>query len=135
MTAMSDLPRGESLQVSLTVNDLQASLHWYVDLVGFKEDRRIERDGKLRGVALSAGAARVTINQDDGAKGKGRPKGVGFSLQITTTQDVDALARAIKQRGGTLVTEPADMPWGARIFRLLDPNGVAWVISKPSTAA
>jgi lactoylglutathione lyase len=134
MTSPSALPHGDSLQVSLTVNDLQASLHWYVDVVGFKEDRRIERDGKLRGVALSAGGARVTINQDDGAKGKNRPKGVAFSLYISTTQDVDELARAIKQRGGTLGTEPADMPWGARIFRLQDPDGVAWVISKPSSA-
>jgi len=135
MTTTPDLPRGEALQVSLTVNDLQTSLHWYVDVVGFQADRRIERDGKLRGVALSAGAVRITINQDDGAKGKGRPKGVGFSLQISTTQDVDALARAISQRGGTLVTEPANMPWGARIFRLQDPDGVAWVISKPLAAS
>jgi uncharacterized glyoxalase superfamily protein PhnB len=134
MIATSDLPRGDALQVSLTVNDLQASLHWYADLVGFKEDRRIERDGKLRGVALSAGAARIIINQDDGAKGKNRPKGVGFSLQISTTQDIDALARAIKQRGGALAAEPADMPWGARIFRLQDPDGVAWVISQPRAA-
>jgi lactoylglutathione lyase len=134
MTSPSALPRGESLQVSLTVNDLQASLHWYVDVVGFKADRRIERDGKLRGIALSAGGVRVTINQDDGAKGKNRPKGVGFSLQISTTQDVDELAQAIQRRGGALVTEPADMPWGARIFRLQDPDGVAWVISKPIPA-
>ncbi len=131
MTSPSDSPRGESLQVSITVNDLQKSLHWYVDVVGFTEDRRIERDGKLRGIALSAGNARVTINQDDGAKGKDRPKGVGYSLHITTMQDIDALARAIKARGGTLLSEPADMPWGARIFRLQDPNGVLWVFSKP----
>ena len=134
MTTTSDLPRGETLQVSLTVNDLQASLHWYVDLVGFTADRRIERDGKLRGVALAAGGARIIINQDDGAKGKDRPKGVGFSLQISTTQDVDALARGIRQRGGTLATEPVDMPWGARIFRLQDPDGVVWVLSKPIAA-
>lgn len=134
MTATSVLPHGESLQVSITVNDLQASLHWYVDVVGFTEDRRIERDGKLRGIALSAGNARVNINQDDGAKGKDRPKGVGFSLHITTRQDIDALAGAIKERGGTLLSDPADMPWGARIFRLRDPNGVLWVISKPLAA-
>ena len=130
----SDLPRGETLQVSLTVNDLQASLHWYVDVVGFTADRRIERDGKLRGVALSAGGARIIINQDDGAKGKERPKGVGLSLQLSTTQDIDALARGISKRGGTLAAEPADMPWGARIFRLQDPDGVTWVISKPAGA-
>lgn len=134
MTAPSERPLGESLQVSITVNDLQASLHWYVDVVGFKEERRIERDGKLRGIGLSAGGARITINQDDGAKGKDRPKGVGYSLHITTMQDIDALARAIEERGGTLLSEPADMPWGARIFRLQDPNGVLWVISKPLAA-
>ena len=134
MTASSDVPRGESLQVSITGNDLQQSLHWYVDVVGFKEERRIERDGKLRGITLSAGNARITINQDDGAKGKDRPKGVGYSLHLSTMQDIDTLAAAIKARGGTLVSEPADMPWGARIFRLHDPNGVLWVISKPLAA-
>jgi uncharacterized glyoxalase superfamily protein PhnB len=134
MTAAPDLPRGTSLQASITVNDLQASLHWYVDVVGFTAERRIERDGRLRGVALSAGDARIIINQDDGAKGTNRAKGVGYSLQMNTMQDVDALATAIKARGGTLAAEPADMPWGARVFRLRDPDGVVWVISKPLAA-
>ena len=56
---------GRSLQASLTVKDLQKSLTWYVDLVGFTMDRRIERDGTLRGVALSAGDVRIILNQDD----------------------------------------------------------------------
>jgi uncharacterized glyoxalase superfamily protein PhnB len=28
-----------------------------------------------------------------------------------------------------LQSEPADMPWGARIFRLVDPDGFKLVIS------
>lgn len=121
---------GESLQASLTVKDLQKSVAWYVDVVGFTLDRRIERDGTLRGVAVSAGSVRIILNLDDGAKGWTRTKGEGFSLQITTTQDVDEIARRIKARGGSLDLEPKDMPWGARVLRARDPDGFRWTIAK-----
>lgn len=50
-------------------------------------------------------------------------------MQITTAQDVDELARRIKERGGTLDSEPIDTPWGARVFRLRDPDGFRLTIS------
>jgi uncharacterized glyoxalase superfamily protein PhnB len=40
-----------------------------------------------------------------------------------TVQDVDALAKQIKARGGTLTQEPRDQPWGTRDFALVDPDG------------
>jgi uncharacterized glyoxalase superfamily protein PhnB len=122
---------GKSLQASLTVKELQKSVAWYVDVVGFTLDRKIERDGTLRGVAVSAGDVRIILNQDDGAKGWDRLKGEGFSLQITTAQDVDEIARRIKDRGGSLDLEPQDMRWGARVFRVRDPDGFRWTISSP----
>lgn len=130
MTAPATALTGQSLQVSLTVKDLQKSVTWYVDVLGFSQDRPIERDGTLRGFALSAGNVRVNLNLDDGAKGWTRTKGEGFSLRLNTAQDVDVLARRIKERGGVLDMEPKDMPWGARIFSLRDPDGFKWIISK-----
>jgi len=124
---------GESLAASLTVKDLQRSLAWYTDLVGFQVDRRHERDGKLMAVSLRAGNVRLLINQDDGAKGWDRAKGEGLSLQITTSSDVDAIASRIKQRGGTLAAEPTDMPRGVRAMRLQDPDGFKFVISQPKS--
>jgi lactoylglutathione lyase len=120
---------GRTLSASLTVKDLQKSLAWYRDVVGFAVDQEHEREGKLRAVALKAGAVRILIGQDDGAKGWDRVKGQGFSLQITTTQNVDEIAKRIKELGGKLESEPADMPWGARVFRLQDPDGFKLVIS------
>jgi uncharacterized glyoxalase superfamily protein PhnB len=134
MNATSGVLRGQSLQVSLTVKDLQKSVQWYVDTVGFAIDRRIEREGKLRGVAVSAGEVRVILNQDDGAKGWDRVKGEGFSLTLGTSQDVDEIARRIEQHGGVLDMAPQDMPWGARVFRLRDPDGYRWSISIARTA-
>lgn len=121
--------RARSLSASLTVTDLQTSLTWYRDVVGFHVDREHERDGKLVAVSLVAGAVRLLINQDDGAKGWDREKGAGFSLYITTGQDVDELARGIEERGGELATPPTDMPWGVRAFRLVDPDGFRLAIS------
>jgi len=122
------------LSVSLTVKDLGKSVAWYHDVLGFAIDRKIERDGKLRAVALKAGDVRLSINQDDGAKGWDRVKGEGFSLQITTDQNIDKIANRIKEHGGTLESEPADMPWGARLFRLKDPDGFKLAISSPRAA-
>jgi len=126
--------RASALSVSLTVKDLQKSLAWYRDVLGFTVVRNIERDGTLRGVSLQAGEARIAINQDDGAKGWTRVKGEGFSFNITTTQSIDAIAKGIKERGGVLETEPADMPWGVRMFRLRDPDGYKFGIATPRPA-
>jgi uncharacterized glyoxalase superfamily protein PhnB len=121
-----------ALAASLTVRNLQKSLTWYHDVVGFAVERNYERDGELRAVALKAGNVRLLIGQDDGAKGWDRVKGEGFSLMITTDQNIDEIANRIKELGGTLESEPADMPWGPRMFRLQDPDGFKFVISSPN---
>lgn len=121
--------RARTLGASITANDLAKSLTWYTDVVGFAIDQKYERDGKVAAYALKAGDVRIVLNQDDGAKGKDRAKGLGMSFQFTTAQKIDDVASRIKAAGGTLDTEPADMPWGARIFRLTDPDGFKIVIS------
>lgn len=120
--------RALTLSASLTVKDLQRSLAWYRDVLGFAVDREFEREGKLRAVSLRAGAVQILIGQDDGAKGLDRVKGEGCSLRLTTTQNVDEIAKRIKELGGTLESEPADIS-GARVFRLRDPDGFKLVIS------
>ena len=115
--------RARALMASLTVKDLERSVQWYEQVVGFVVEQRHEHQGRVVAVALLAGDVAVLLNQDDGAKGWDRAKGEGISLQFTTTQDLDAHAARIKSRGGALAAEPADMPWGARVFRVVDPDG------------
>ena len=139
MSSNSPIPESEpfhasTLSASLTVKDLAKSLAWYHDVMGFTIDRKTEREGKLRAVSLKAGDVRLLINQDDGAKGWDRVKGLGFSLQITTKQNIDEIANRIKEHGGILESEPADMSWGVRLFRVKDPDGFKLVISSPRAA-
>lgn len=122
--------QGLVLSASLTVNDLQKSLAWYRDVLGFTVHQNHEREGRLLAVSLRAGDdVRILLAQDDGAKGWDRAKGEGFSLMITTNQSIDELANGITDRGGTLESQPIDTPWGARMFRLRDPDGIRLTIS------
>lgn len=123
--------RARSLQASLTVKDLEASVDWYERMVGFMVQNRYEYEGEVRAVSLLAGDVRILLNKDDGKRGWDRVKGEGFSLNFTTMQDVDPIASRIKERGGTLDSEPADMPWGVRSFRVRDPDGYRLAFSKP----
>lgn len=114
---------------SLTASDLEASLKWYRDRVGFHVEEAHESDGAVVAYTLIAGAQRLFLSQDDGKKGRDRVKGQGFRLFLETVQDVDILAAAIKRRGGKLASEPADQPWGGRAFDLVDPDGFTFTIT------
>ncbi|NOT28465.1 MAG: VOC family protein [Acidobacteria bacterium] len=122
-----------SASVSITVKDIQKSLTWYQDVLGFGVERAVEHEGRLVFVGLKAGDARLALNQDDGAKGWDRVKALGFSVNFWTTEDIDAIASRIKASGGTLDSEPVDAPWGARFFRLTDPDGFKLAVLKSLT--
>lgn len=121
--------RARSLSVSLTVSDLEMSRAWYRDVLRFTVENEYEHEGKVVGVVMIAGNVRLLLNQDDGAKGWDRPKGEGFSLHMITGQDVDEYAAGIEARGGSLASQPADMPWGSRTFRIVDPDGFKLSVS------
>jgi len=121
--------RARALAASLTVKDLDKSLAWYRDVVGFTVSRTHEREGRVIAISLKAGSTELLIGRDDGAKGWDRVKGEGISLQFSTTQNIDDLAKRITDRGGVLESGPMDMPWGGRVFRLKDPDGFKLVIS------
>lgn len=117
-----------SLAAALTVADLAASVAWYRDVLGFAVEREFERGGVPFAARVTAGPVALLLTQDTGAKGTDRVKGEGFSLQLTTTEDIDALAARVKAHGVTLDLEPTDA-WGARVFRLRDPDGFRFAIS------
>jgi len=119
-----------SVNPSFTVSDLQKSLAWYRDVLGFTVGERWEHEGKLAGIELKAGQVSVYLSQDDWKKGRDRVKGEGFSIHYETDQDIDKLAAHIKAKGGRLLQDPAS-GWGSRHFAIADPDGFKIMIEKP----
>ena len=107
----------------LTVNDIQGSITWYRDVLGFTPAEEYQQEGKVVGARLRAGVVEILLTQDDFAKGRDRKKGAGVRLYWTTAQNIDQLAATIRERGGQLTQELTDQPWGARDFAVVDPDG------------
>ena len=115
--------RLRSMAASLTVRDLEHSIAWYRDVLGFVVGERWEEGGQVRGVQMKAGACDLMLGQDDFAKGQDRKKGEGVRLWVATVQDIAQLAGRVKASGWRLDREPSETPWGDWAFALTDPDG------------
>jgi uncharacterized glyoxalase superfamily protein PhnB len=114
--------RSKAMSVALTVDDVERSMRFYVDGLGFYVKDRWERDGRLLGIEMVAGTAMIGLSQDDWAKGRDRTKGVGMRIYLETSQDVDELAARVKARG-VEARGPETSSWGARSLHFTDPDG------------
>lgn len=125
-----------NLGASITCKDLDASIRFYRDAIGFAVMQTYENNGKVNAAVVGAGNCYLVLNQDDGKLGWERIKGQGFYLQINVAAlaDVDAAAARIKAAGGALLSEPADRPWGVRMFQFNDLDGFKLGVSCPLSA-
>ncbi len=115
--------RLRSMAASFTVSELDKSVAWYRDVLGFIVGQRWEDGGKVRGIQMKAGTCDIMLGQDDLAKGADRTKGAGFRLWVATVQDIITIAARIKERGWPLDRDPAETPWGDWAFAVSDPDG------------
>lgn len=122
-----------TLGCSITCKDLTKSIAFYRDAIGFAVVHTFENDGTVTAAVVADGDIRIVLNQDNGKLGWDRIKGQGFYLQINVAglADVDAAAARIKAAGGTLLSEPADRPWGVRMFQFNDLDGFKLGVSTP----
>ena len=136
MTNATAVLNATTLGCSMTCKDLDASVRWYRDVLGFAVAQTFEREGKVATAIMSAGDIQLVLNQDDGKLGWGRTKAQGFSLQLNVAgaADVDAAAARIKAAGGALIDEPSDRPWGVRMFQFKDLDGFKVGVSTPLKA-
>lgn len=125
--------RLRSLMPSFTVADLERSLRFYVDGLGFTLHEKWEEDGKVLGAMLVAGACHLGLSQDDWARGRDRVKGVGFRVWAETAQDLDSLAARMREHG-IEPDGPKTESWGSRTLGVTDPDGFKITFTPPQTA-
>ena len=133
MSTATALINATNLGGSLTCKDLASSINFYRDAIGLAVYQTFEHEGNVTAAVVGAGDCRLVLNQDNGKLGWDRIKGQGFNLQINVAApaDVDAAAARIKAAGGSLIDEPADRPWGVRMFQFNDLDGFKFSVSSP----
>jgi uncharacterized glyoxalase superfamily protein PhnB len=133
MTTTQETTPISAIVPTLTVDDLQKSISFY-EALGFVVDERWEQNGTLLGVMLRAGTSQIVLNQDDWKKGRDRTKGTGVRLSLSTTGNVDEIAKRAQNAGVTLKSEPRDTEWKSRAFEVSDPSGFLLTIFSEASA-
>ena len=118
----------KSLLPGFTVDDMTKSIAFY-EALGFSVKQKWEDKGAVLGVMMQAGKLMVGLNQDDWKKGRDRQKGLGFRLNVETTQRIDDIAARVTAAGFKIDVEPFDTPWKTRQFELTDPSGFKVTVS------
>lgn len=118
----------ESLRCEVFSADLDATLSFYVEVLGFRVARD-ERSAVSPYVALVRGQARVGAASRppvDDTGPRRPPVGVELVLEV---DDVDLERARVDAAGWPVVDDLQPRPWGLRDFRVLDPDGYYWRIT------
>jgi lactoylglutathione lyase len=116
------------LRLELFVADMDASIRFYTEVLGYRVVRREDGYASLRRGAASLGLGPVSGLPEEG-EGPGftqarlagdRGAGVEIVLEVP---DVDAAYEQARTAGAKIAERPRRRPWGLRDFRLADPDG------------
>ena len=116
------------LRMELFVRDLQASVRYYREVLGFAVERANEGYVSLRRGSVVLGLGPIAKLPDDGPGftrarvTAGRGAGVEIVLELDTVEELRRWYEHVCAR--TTVTEPLQgRSWGLEDFRLFDPDG------------
>jgi uncharacterized glyoxalase superfamily protein PhnB len=111
----------------LIYEDAGAAADWLCRVFGFHELLRWTGDNGVVGhVDLELQGGIVMLGT--GPPGYRNPQrdGSTSSLLLVYVDDVDAHCKRARAGGATIVSEPADRPWGLRQYLTTDPGGHTW---------
>jgi predicted enzyme related to lactoylglutathione lyase len=106
------------LSVILSSPDLPRLVGFYTDALDAEQTYSFPEEGDPGYVALVVAGAQLGIAADPAAA-----TGPQRHALWLYCPDADAAVARLVDAGGTLVSPPADMPWGERVADLHDPDG------------
>jgi PhnB protein len=124
----------KSIMPSLAVADIEASVKFYVDVLGFDVAFTLPgEDGKLVHASVQRGDAMLMFGRLDPANAHDQGqlgKGVVLYSTVTDDEDIDAYFERARSAGATVMQEPVDQFWGHRDWGIADPDGYLIWVSK-----
>ena len=124
----------KSIVPALAVADIDASVKFYTDVLGFDVAFAMPgEDGKLVHASVKRGDSALMFGKIDpsNAHDQGQlGKGVVLYATVADDEDIDAYFERVKATGARVVQEPTDQFWGHRDWAIADPDGYQLYISK-----
>lgn len=114
------LPNGQFRYI-FTPKDYEAAVAFYRDGLQLPIDHDWDFGGGDCGTVFIAASGMIELLGLHPGADYVRPQGGYLLIQVDDADRWHALAR---QRGLTITQEPTSFPWGHRILRLADPDGL-----------
>jgi lactoylglutathione lyase len=106
----------------LSVADLERSLRFYRDGVGFSVAYTFPDEGEPVFVGLELDGSQLGIGRSEDGGPSAASAGERFELCVYA-DDCDAAVAHLRALDVEVLAEPADQPWGERMARVADPDG------------
>ena len=111
----------------LAVPDLDRSVSYFVDVLGFRPEWREKDDWQ----SLVRGVGRMMLGRCPDAIPPG-DLGDHSYVAYLTVDDVDALHTEFVGRGALILHAPSDKPWGQREMAVATPDGHRMMFAQPN---
>jgi CreA protein len=112
-----------NLTISVNVSDLQRSIHWYRDALGFDVEYRIDEIGWAE-LTTPFGAVNIGLSQTEEQR-------AGGTVPTFGVVDIDAGRRHLESLGVEL-DETFDVQGMVKLMGFHDPDGNPWMLAETS---
>lgn len=107
---------------TITVNDMEASLKFYQEIVGLFLNRRFTAGPSVEISFLGDGGTEVELICDPNHPAPGNVEGVSLGFEVDS---VDKMIEFIKEKGLEVASGPFQPNPHIKFFFVKDPNGVS----------
>jgi predicted enzyme related to lactoylglutathione lyase len=121
------LPTGQ-FRLVFSPKDFEASLAFYREGLDLPVDHEWDYGGGDRGIVFLAAAGMIELLGLAPGAQYVQPQGVIVLIQVDSADRWHKLAQ---ERGLPVVQEPTSYPWGQRVVRLQDPDGLVVALFNP----
>ncbi len=116
--------------MTLIVNDQDRAIAFYAQAFGteIRGDKEFEMAGQAMRfvtIGIPGDDLEIALQLPMAMPGREPPKAGDNNMTVVAADDVESACAQVKAAGGTVVSEPEDLPWG-RSAIIRDPDGNPW---------
>ena len=131
---------GMMLWPHFTVQDVDATLSFYRDRLGFEQDLCLKDHGGTFLGSVEVGDTVIMFERPDPHKppmaNRGRLADIGLTILFPESFDLDGFYAQLRGQDIRMFRDIGNRPYGNRDFAVLDPDGYVWCSRRwpPATA-
>ena len=113
-----------TITLSTSVKDLDASIAWFKDVLGFEETFKVAEAGWAE-VSTPAEGVSIGLEQTDGDV-----EGGGGSIPVFGVVDIDAARAELEGKGVEFAGETVELPGMVKLATFFDPDGNRYMFAQ-----